>query len=62
MKTVVSLLLLIALIILFAYSVLPRAPYTSARIVKKQGRFLIEATSSQPALKGLDAAWKKNKR
>ena len=66
MKTVVSVLIVLALIVLFAQSILPRGSYTSANAAKKPGRFVVEATSSslssRTTVEGVDAAWGKNTR
>ena len=62
MKTVISVLIVLALIVLFAQIVLPRGSYTSANAAKKPGRFVVEATSSRSTVEGVDAAWAKNTR
>jgi hypothetical protein len=46
MKTVVSMLLVLALIVLFAQIVLPRGSYNGAWAAKKPGRFVVQKTSS----------------
>ena len=45
MKTVVSVLIVLALIVLFAHIVLPRGSNRSAKAAEKPGDFVVEAVS-----------------
>jgi hypothetical protein len=62
MKTMVSLLLILATIVLFAHIILPRGSYTSVKAAKKQAHVVVGAASSNAAVEGLDVGWKKNRR
>jgi hypothetical protein len=64
-KAVVSLLTVLALIVLFAYIVLPRGSNTSPKAAEKPERFVGKAVSSRAMVEGVDAAkmaWAKNRR
>ena len=64
MKTVVSGLIVLALIVLFAQIVLPRGSDTSTRVTKKSGHFVVRPVSSRAMVEGADAAkiaWEKNR-
>jgi len=62
MKTVISALIVLALIVLFAQMVLPLGSYTATKAANKPGRSFIEAVSSQASEQGTEAAWTKDGR
>ena len=65
MKTVVSVLIVVALIVLFAHIVLARASNTSPKVGEKPEHFVGKAVSSRVTEEGVDAAkmaWAKNRR
>lgn len=57
MKTAVSILLILAVIVLFAQIVLQLGSYASTRTAKKPGHPVVEAASSSATMEGLGAAW-----
>jgi hypothetical protein len=65
MKTVVSVLMVLAVLVLFAQIVLPRGSDASAKAAKEPGRFVVVAVSSRATVEGANAAkmaWAKNRR
>jgi len=62
MRTLVSVLIVLALVVLFAQIVLPRGSDTSTKAAKKSGRFVVRPISSRATVEGVDAAWAKNRR
>jgi len=57
MKTLVSALIVLALIVLFAQAILPLGSYTSREAAKRRGHFFIEVASSKATVQGVEAAW-----
>ncbi len=62
MKTAISALIVLALIVLFAQIVLPLGSPTGTMVARKTGPADIETVSSKGTPKGVHAAWAENGR